>query len=206
MYSKFENLEEDKRQRILNAAMKEFAAKGYDHASTNRIVENAGIAKGLLFHYFKSKKKLYLYLYRYCVELFAREVFEGVDVAQTDFFCRIRDVQRIKFGLIRRFPDLFEFTQSAYLEQSAEVLAEIRDCGRELLQNSTERIFHNIDYSPFRGDLDRGLIITTVMWVFEGFANDFLNKTKLAGGTVDYDRMLLEAERYMEFLRESFYQ
>ena len=206
MYSKFESLEEEKRQRILNAAMKEFAARGYEHASTNRIVEDADIAKGLLFHYFKSKKQLYLYLYRYSVDLFSREVFEGVDDTQTDFFLRIRDVQRIKFGLIRRFPDLFEFTQSAYLEQSAEVRADVKEYGRELLQSSAARMFQNIDYSPFRDDVDRGGIINTVMWAFEGFANDFLRKARLAGGTVDYDRMLSEAEQYMEFLKKSFYQ
>ena len=58
MFSKFLNLDE-KQDRILNAAIKEFAQKGYDSASTNEIVKEAGISKGLLFHYFKIKSSYF---------------------------------------------------------------------------------------------------------------------------------------------------
>ena len=59
------SLSEEKQQRILNAALKEFAQKGYKNASTNQIVKEADISKGLLFHYFKNKKQLFLFLYDY---------------------------------------------------------------------------------------------------------------------------------------------
>lgn len=64
LYTKFENLPEGKRLRILNAAAREFAQSGYDGASTNRIVEYAGIAKGALFHYFKDKMRCCMCLHR----------------------------------------------------------------------------------------------------------------------------------------------
>ncbi len=50
-------VETEKRQRIINAAIDEFM-KGYCKANTDIIVNNAGISKGLLFHYFGTKKKL----------------------------------------------------------------------------------------------------------------------------------------------------
>ena len=50
MFSKFLNLELEKQDRIINAAIKEFAQKGYDKASTNEIVKEAGISKGLLYN------------------------------------------------------------------------------------------------------------------------------------------------------------
>ena len=49
---KFLKLDDEKRDRILNAAMKEFRY-GYVKASTDIIVKEAGISKGLLFHYEK---------------------------------------------------------------------------------------------------------------------------------------------------------
>ena len=52
---KFNSLDEEKRQKILDAALMEFAEHGYEKASTNRIVKEAGIGKGMLFYYFKSK-------------------------------------------------------------------------------------------------------------------------------------------------------
>ena len=52
----------EKRDKIINSALKEFSINTFQKASTNTIVEDAGISKGLLFHYFGSKEKLYKYL------------------------------------------------------------------------------------------------------------------------------------------------
>ena len=206
MYSKFENLDEQKRQRILNAAMKEFAAKGYDDASTNAIVEQAGISKGLLFHYFKNKKQLFLYLYRHSVELISSQVMARIDFNETDVFKKLHDVQIVKFDLIRMHPDIMEFLQNAYLEQSPDVRQDLQSSGRELLQQNISRVFQNIDYTLFRSDIDPGSIINTVVWAFEGFANDTLRKAKMAGAAVDYEKMYDDADKYMVFLRQSFYK
>ncbi|MEM5780278.1 MAG: TetR/AcrR family transcriptional regulator, partial [Lawsonibacter sp.] len=62
MYENFIGLKQEKRDVIINAALTEFAAKGYDLASTNGMVKAAGISKGALFHYFASKKDLFLFL------------------------------------------------------------------------------------------------------------------------------------------------
>ena len=48
------------RQRILDAAMREFSEKGYDAASMNTICAENRISKGILYHYFKDKDTLYL--------------------------------------------------------------------------------------------------------------------------------------------------
>lgn len=58
----FLNLDEEKRQRVLAAALEEFSAQPYESASLNRIVAQAGIPKGSLYQYFADKKDLYFYL------------------------------------------------------------------------------------------------------------------------------------------------
>lgn len=58
----FFNLDEEKRQRILAAALEEFSAQPYESASLNRIVAQAGIPKGSLYQYFEDKKDLYFFL------------------------------------------------------------------------------------------------------------------------------------------------
>lgn len=52
---------QSRKKRILNAAFREFAEKGYEDASTNRIVKNAEIGKGTLFYHFGNKENLYIY-------------------------------------------------------------------------------------------------------------------------------------------------
>ena len=64
MYSKFLNLKPEKQEKIIEVAIKEFADKGFEKASTNEIVKEAGISKGILFHYLKIKN-LFLYVYDY---------------------------------------------------------------------------------------------------------------------------------------------
>lgn len=58
----FFNLPEEKREKIVNAAIDEFAEYGLENASTNRIVANSGIAKGSFYQYFADKQDVFLYL------------------------------------------------------------------------------------------------------------------------------------------------
>lgn len=57
--SRFDNLEEEKQEKILSEAGEEFAAKGYAEASLNAIIERAGISKGSLYYYFDNKEDLF---------------------------------------------------------------------------------------------------------------------------------------------------
>lgn len=60
--SRFFNLPEDKRDRIIAAATTEFATHGYEQANTNRIAKDAGISVVALFKYFPTKADLFLYM------------------------------------------------------------------------------------------------------------------------------------------------
>ena len=48
------------RERLVNAAVEEFAREGYDAANINRITQAAGVATGTIYNYFPSKKELML--------------------------------------------------------------------------------------------------------------------------------------------------
>ncbi len=58
----FFNLPEEKRKKIVNAAVDEFAEYGFEAASINRIVANSGIAKGSFYQYFKDKQDVFMHL------------------------------------------------------------------------------------------------------------------------------------------------
>lgn len=58
----FYNLPQEKRERITELALEEFAQNAYHRASLSAIVERAGIAKGSMYQYFEDKFDLYLYL------------------------------------------------------------------------------------------------------------------------------------------------
>lgn len=54
------------RERILQAALVEFGAKGYEAASINAICARSGVPKGLLYYHFQNKDALYLYCAKTC--------------------------------------------------------------------------------------------------------------------------------------------
>jgi AcrR family transcriptional regulator len=58
----------DRRERLLAAGAREFRLGAYEEVSTERIAEQAGVAQGLLFHYFKTKRNFWIEVMRRIVE------------------------------------------------------------------------------------------------------------------------------------------
>ncbi len=58
----FLNLPEDKQNRLMDAASREFSAKPYNEASINKIIQEAGIPRGSFYMYFQDKEELFRYL------------------------------------------------------------------------------------------------------------------------------------------------
>lgn len=61
-FQTFHNLPMEKRDKLINCALDEFAANDYQSSSVSKIVAKAGIAKGSLYQYFKDKSDLYTFL------------------------------------------------------------------------------------------------------------------------------------------------
>jgi AcrR family transcriptional regulator len=59
-HPRFNKLSVQKREQIVEAAAKEFAAYGYEGASLNRILEEAGVSKGAAYYYFNDKTDVFL--------------------------------------------------------------------------------------------------------------------------------------------------
>lgn len=51
-------MRESRRKQIMDAALELFASEGYSHCSISQLASHAGISKGLLYNYFKSKEAL----------------------------------------------------------------------------------------------------------------------------------------------------
>jgi AcrR family transcriptional regulator len=55
---RYEDIDPKKKERLLDAAMKEFGTHGYELASINRILEAASFSKGSFYYYFEDKLDL----------------------------------------------------------------------------------------------------------------------------------------------------
>jgi len=207
MFSKFLSIDTEKQNRILNAAMKEFAKNGYEKASTNEIVKESEISKGLLFHYFKNKKQLFLYLYNYCIDLNMNEFYKKIDLSESDFFTRLRQTQLIKMELLKKYPEIFRFIEAAYLEDSSEIKQELEARNKELMKNSVDVLFKDIDTSKFKDGIDIKKVINIVIWTLQGFADEVMARERLSpSNQTNYDGAFLEADEYLNMLKNCFYK
>ena len=68
MNERFFSLPVEKQQAILNAGYRVFSQNSYKNSPMSEIADEAGISKSLLFHYFRNKKELYLFLWENCAE------------------------------------------------------------------------------------------------------------------------------------------
>ncbi len=59
---RYENLDPEKKKKLLDAATLEFAAHGFELASINTILDNAELSKGSFYYYFDDKADLALTL------------------------------------------------------------------------------------------------------------------------------------------------
>lgn len=206
MKEEFFNLSEDKQNKIINAAIEEFTRLGYAGASTNSIVLSAGISKGLLFHYFKNKKTLYLDLYDICIDSIIKDFYDKFDNSETDFFAKLNMSMKIKIGLVEKYPSILDFVQTAYIEENPEVKTELKKRSSDLINDSYRKMFANIDVNKFRSDLDLDKVLKTVTWTVERYGDDAIRKAKNSGVPVDYDTTFKEAEGFIKLFKQCFYK
>lgn len=63
-FARFNNLDADKQQRILDVALDEFITHGYEGASLNRIIQQSEMSKGSFYYYFEDKADLFVTILR----------------------------------------------------------------------------------------------------------------------------------------------
>lgn len=205
MYAKFHALDDEKQQRIINAALAEFAAKGYRHASTDRIVERAEISKGALFHYFGSKEKLYLFLLEWTAATMEQAVVAQLDLAQTDLFERLLQGSRVKMEILREHPDIWRFWDSFESERPEIAAGWIQGRLEQASPRLGELLLQGIDTSPFKPGLDLGKAVNVIVWTFAGWSDARWAAAKRLGEQLDLEQVFTEAEEYVDFLRTVFY-
>lgn len=130
-------MEDSKKQQIMESCLAEFAEYGYEKANTNQICESAGVSKGLLFHYYGSKKKLYLACVEKCVSDFMG-IFQGFSVEQLPFIEAVRAYGTAKLRFYALHPLHYKVMINAFFQMPKELQAELSKRYAEMYRYSIE--------------------------------------------------------------------
>jgi TetR/AcrR family transcriptional regulator, fatty acid metabolism regulator protein len=178
---------EDKRKLLLDAAVRVFARNGYHGSRVGDIAEEAGVAHGLLYHYFDSKEQVLQIVFRENFgELLGR--FHEVENADEAAAEKLAGIAKILLRTWRNDPDLVtvmvrEVARSPQLQtQVVEVREAFAIIARVIVQGQDE--------GAFRQDVDPGF----ASWIVYGGLEEVLTGWVL-GGLPDEEEDVVRAER-----------
>ena len=170
----------EKRRLILRAAITVFARSGYHTSRVSDVAKEAGVAYGLVYHYFGSKEHLLEQIFRrtWSRMLEAVEEVERTDVSARD---QLAGVARIVLGAWQADPDLVrvlvrEVARSPQLGREVDEIAHAFAALERIVVRGQER-----------GELRPGIDTKLAAWVLYGALEEILT------GWV-FDRLPAEAE------------
>lgn len=195
MNEKFFDLKKEKQDRMINAALKIFALNGYRHASTDDIVVEAGISKGLLFHYFGSKLGLYAFLYDYCVRFISLELKNIVSDKESDYFVIMKGFEAAKYGALRNYPYMQMFIDNSQNENAEEAL-NITSGMRSELQDVYDNLLNQVNADLFKPGIDPAAVHSMLSYTVRGIMNEQLSVTNFSA-----DAYYTEAVKVIDMLK-----
>lgn len=197
MNDNFFNLKKEKQDRMINAAMKVFALNGYRHASTDDMVKEAGISKGLWFHYFKNKLGLYSFVYDYSVRYMCLELKSMVNSKEQDMFVLCSQIEQAKMHALKNYPYMQKFLNSIEAENVGEALMAIEE-KRQQMEETYEQIWAQVDVDrlPAKVDFDK------MRKVLEYAVNGIMEE-RLVDGSFQPEMLYKETMEYVNMLREA---
>ena len=199
---KFFSLPEARQDLIRNSAMLEFGDNTFKKTSADSIAKRAGVSKSLLFHYFKDKRELYLYLFHYALEMCIKKyMMITYDFGETDFFLALEMGQKVKMDMVRRYPGLFRFVMRAYYERDSLLSPHLRKGLNSLLESTSRDFLARMDLYKFKEDIDPWEVIRLLTLTAEGM----MARTG-ADTAEEIEALFQEYKNYADMLKRQFYK
>ncbi len=147
-------LGEEKRKRIEEAFLREFAVNSYDEASLSDVVKKLGIAKGSIYQYFEDKLDLFMYLVHTCNQVKLRYVGSVAAKGFPDFWAYFRKLFELGYQFDAENPLQSHFLHNLVRNVNSP---SVRDLYDELMLQSVrgfgKMVAMEIELGRFRDDL-----------------------------------------------------
>lgn len=200
MNEKFFDLKKEKQDRMINAALKAFAVNGYKRASTDEIVKDAGISKGLLFHYFDTKLGLYEFVYDYSVRYIVMEMSAAISQKETDFYALYEQKEMCKIQALKNYPYMQQMINRSMQEDDAEAVTVIWE-RRDSYNQKIAEIMSQADMTKFSDNTDTGKLRKIMDFTIEGLMTERFREQAF-----DVEKLMDEVKDYLAMLKKLTYK
>ena len=131
-------------ERVLDTALAEFTDQGYQAASLNRLVAQAGIAEGSLYQYFPDKEGIFRHIFQFALNQVRRTLTTVKDETQEEgLFVRLEKSLLAGVRFLREHPRIFSLYLKIQVDKNmpfrAEFLATVRRHAAEYFASLVRR-------------------------------------------------------------------
>ena len=175
-FEAFEKLSDDKKEQILSAGMKEFSQKPYKEASTDSITKACGISKGLLFHYFGSKKAFYFFCLERAMEKLTAQAQSKEE--SNDFYDILFSSMDQKFALCIHYYDEMHMVNMASRDAATEIAQQkaemMQKYAIQIKMKSAETIRRALQTLNFKHDENLQMTVEGISLYINAVLNKYL--------------------------------
>jgi TetR/AcrR family transcriptional regulator, fatty acid metabolism regulator protein len=165
-------LQEFRKSELLSAARTVFSRKGFHDSTIDDIAAEAGVAKGTVYLYFKSKQEIYLGALRDGIEILIGEM-RAVAVSDSPARDKLYNLITTKIAFFDKNRDFFQIVQSEF-SRVGTTLSDCKDLyfeqaqiiGNVLKDGITEGVIQKLDTRKTAfaiADLTRGITIQRML-------------------------------------------
>ncbi|MGE4548089.1 MAG: TetR/AcrR family transcriptional regulator, partial [Intestinibacillus sp.] len=166
----FTRLDDDKKERVIRAAIEEFQAHGFEKAKIEAIAKNAGVAKGSIYQYFDDKKDLFLYSVTWSLEYFMKMIDRQTPLKDMDVYDYFLTGSRERFELIKKEHLLVVFSMDVTLGKYGNLTKETNDALNRIGEEYELKLIDNGKRKgTIRADLDDKILLLFFQGVTEKF-------------------------------------
>jgi AcrR family transcriptional regulator len=191
------------RDRILKAALQAFVESGFEGASTNAIATAAGVAKGLVFHYFQSKEGLYLAVY----DSNAEAIFQSMrGPLPPDLFERLHALSLRKLAFFQSDPLLYRFFYTASVDPPPAVRDALAARRGALAAEGWKMIADGVDGSSLRAGLTIAEALETLTLLTEGIERRTVARLSVQAAPANLEALAKDLWVHFARLRDGLYR
>ncbi|MGN0978988.1 MAG: TetR/AcrR family transcriptional regulator [Candidatus Avoscillospira sp.] len=199
MNEKFFALPEEKQNRIINAGYRVFSQNSYKKSPVGEVAAEAGISKSLLFHYFRNKQALYLFLWNKGAEVTMEYLNRYGCYEPGSLFEQMERGMKAKMEVMRRYPHMTAFVLKAFYEKDPAVRPAIQKSYRYYFGLKASKALLQADPEVFVPGLDLEMMYREMYWASEGYLWEMVQRDDL-----DVDRLERDFVRLMDFWKRVY--
>ncbi|AIO18185.1 Nucleoid occlusion factor SlmA [Candidatus Izimaplasma bacterium HR1] len=201
MKHRIERIEQPLLDRIINCALKEFGTHGFERASYNNILNEAGISKGRFYQYVKSKQELFNYLIDSVTEKPIRDMNNSVFLEETDIIKRIKMLMDVTLNIYLKHPNYYMFFD--VIKNDIEMANKISAKYQKLREDIR---YKNIDTDMFINKSNIEEKVNIIFFSLSSIVEKYLRHCDYDIDKINKQELSSEIDKYVKLFRQLYYK